>query len=341
MNSNKTQPLFIFLIATLLISFLGNIAVGQISIPINEIVNSLFKGHASKETWEYIILNFRIPKALTAMLVGSGLSVAGLLMQTLFRNPLAGPDVLGLSSGSSLGVALLILGSSVLPPYFVSFFLSSFSTVVASCIGSFLVLLFVLVASKKVQDTASILIIGLLFSSFTGAIISVLSYFSTAQELQKFMFWSLGSLGNLTSEKIIILSICIFTGLVLAVFSIKPLDGLLLGENYAKSMGIDIKKSRLQVLLSASILVGTCTAFVGPIAFVGLAVPHATKLLFQSSRHKILLSGTFLIGAIALIVCDTISQMPGFDFTLPINAVTSIFGAPIVIWLVTNKKKLS
>ena len=283
MNSNKTRLLFLFLIVMLLLSFLCNIAFGQISIPIKEVVASLFGWHASKETWEYIILNFRIPKALTAMLVGSSLSVAGLLMQTLFRNPLAGPDVLGLSSGSSLGVALLILGSSVLPPFLASFFLSSFSTVVASCTGSFLVLLFVLITSKKLQDTATLLIIGLLFSSFTGAIISVLSYFSTAQELQKFMFWSLGSLGNLTSEKIIILLLCVIVGLILAVFSIKSLDGLLLGENYAKSMGIDLKKSRRRVLLSASVLVGTCTAFVGPIAFIGLAVPHVAKLLFQST----------------------------------------------------------
>ena len=341
MTLPKTRLIVVFLIVTLLVSFLFNIVLGQVSIPISDTVKSVFGWHASKETWDYIIVSFRVPKACTAMLVGIGLSVAGLLMQTLFRNPLAGPDVLGLSSGSSLGVAVVILGSSVVSPMLGSILQSSYSTVIAACAGSFFVLLFVLTASKKIVDTASILIIGLLFSSFTSAIISILTYFSTAEELQKFMFWSLGSLGNLTSEKIIILFICTVIGLLLAIISIKSLDSLLLGENYAKSVGIDIKKSRHRMLLCASILVGSCTAFVGPIAFIGLAVPHAAKLLFQTSKHKILLLGTALIGANALLLCDTISQMPGFDFTLPINAITSIFGAPIVIWLVLQKKKLS
>ena len=341
MTNNRNFYLFVFLVTTLVLSLLLNIALGQVSIPINKIIEIIFGYGQNKETWTYIVINFRIPKATTAILVGSGLSVAGLLMQTLFRNPLAGPDVLGLSSGSSLGVAFALLGASILPPFLSELFLSSFGIIIASCLGSFLVLLFVLIASKKIQDSSTILIVGLLFSSFASAIISVLTYFSSAEELQKFMFWSLGSLGNLTSKNIVLLAICSIIGLLLALFSIKSLDGLLLGENYAKSVGIDIKKSRQIIILSASILVGSSTAFVGPIAFVGLAVPHVAKLLFQTSNHKILYFGTLLLGANLMLICDTIAQMPGFDFTLPINAVTSIFGAPMVIWLLFNKKKMS
>lgn len=341
MNKYRKSYLFILLIATLFLSLILNIALGQVSIPIKEIFNSIFGWHSSKETWEYIIINFRIPKAITAILVGMGLSVAGLLMQTLFRNPLAGPDVLGLSSGSSLGVAFAILGAGILPTFLAKIFLSPLGIIIASCLGSFLVLLFVLITSKKLHDSSTILIVGLLFSSFSGAIISVLTYFSTAEELQKFMFWSLGSLGNLTIKNIEMLSFCIFIGLILALLSLKSLDGLLLGENYAKSVGINIKKARQLIILSSSILVGSITAFAGPIVFVGLAVPHLAKLVFQTSNHKTLLLGTLLLGANLMLFCDTISQMPGFDFTLPINAITSIFGAPMVIWLILNKKKLS
>ena len=341
MTKPTTSYLLILLTATLCLSVLINVALGQVSIPYTEVFKSIFTAHSSRETWDYIILNFRIPKAFTAILVGIALSVAGLLMQTLFRNPLAGPDVLGLSSGSSLGVAIVVMGAAFLPPFLSALFCSTLGMVLASCLGSLLVLIFVLIASKKIQDSATILIIGLLFSSFTGAMISVLTYFSTAEELQKFLFWSLGSLGNLTSNDLLIFLFCVLLGLLLAFLSIKTLDGLLLGENYARSVGINIKKSRQIIILSSSILVGSCTAFVGPIAFVGLAVPHLAKLLFQTSNHKILLFGSLLLGANLMLLCDTISQMPGFEFTLPINAVTSIFGAPLVIWFLLNKKKLN
>ena len=340
MTKAITNYLLILLTTTLCLSVLINVALGQVSIPFTEVFKSIFTAHSSRETWDYIILNFRIPKAFTAILVGIALSVAGLLMQTLFRNPLAGPDVLGLSSGSSLGVAIVVMGAAFLPLFLSELFCSTLGIVLASCLGSFLVLIFVLIASEKIQDSATILIIGLLFSSFTGAMISVLTYFSTAEQLQKFLFWSLGSLGNLTLNDLLVFLFCVLLGLLLAFLSIKSLDGLLLGENYARSVGINIKKSRQIIILSSSILVGSCTAFVGPIAFVGLAVPHLAKLLFQTSNHKILLFGSLLLGANLMLLCDTISQMPGFEFTLPINAVTSIFGAPLVIWFLLNKKKL-
>ncbi|GEC77836.1 iron ABC transporter [Flavobacterium aquatile] len=317
-----------------------NISFGQVAIPLKEVFKSLLGSNASKETWEYIIINFRLPKAITAILVGIGLSISGLLMQTLFRNPLAGPYVLGLSSGSSLGVAFVILGAGVLPNFLSEMLLSSFGIIIASCLGSLFVLLVVLLVSNKLRDTMSVLIVGLMFSSFAGAIVSVLTYFSTAEQLQKFTFWSLGSIGNLSWNNIIFLSNAVLIVLILSLFSIKSLDALLLGENYARSLGLNIKKSRLIIIFATSILAGSITAFAGPIAFVGLAVPHLAKLLFQTSNHKILFFGTILIGAIIMLFCDMVSQMPGMDFTLPINAITSIVGAPVVIWLLLSKKRM-
>lgn len=303
-----------------------------------EVFRSLFGGQASKETWEYIIVNFRLPKAITAILVGIGLSISGLLMQTLFRNPLAGPYVLGLSSGSSLGVAFVILGAGLLPAAFSQFLLSSYGIILASCFGSLAVLFMILIVSQRLRDTMSILIVGLMFSSFTGAIVSVFTYFSSAEQLQKYTFWSMGSIGNLSWQNISILAVSVFIGLLFSLISLKPLDALLLGENYAKSMGLNLKKSRYIIIFATSILAGSITAFAGPIAFIGLAVPHLSKLLFKTSNHQILFLGTLFIGSIIMLICDTVSQMPGFEFTLPINAITSIIGAPIVIWLIVGRK---
>jgi iron complex transport system permease protein len=324
----------------MLLLFLVNISLGSVSIPIKDVFNSLTTGNCSKETWQYIILNYRLPKAIAAILVGMGLSISGLLMQTLFKNPLAGPYVLGLSSGASLGVAIVILGTSFLPTFLSSILISSYGIVLASSLGSFLVLLAVLAVSQQLRDTMAILIVGLMFGSLTNAIVGTLTYFSTAEQLQKFTFWSLGNLGNLSWSSIAVLSICIGIGLLLSVFSIKPLNALLLGENYAKSLGLNYNKARLIIIFATSILAGSITAFAGPIAFIGLAVPHIAKLVFQTSNHTILFWSTMLFGAIIMLICDSISQLPGSDFTLPINAVTSIFGAPIVIWLLIRKRKM-
>lgn len=304
-----------------------------------DIVNSLSGGQASKNSWEIILWNYRFPKAFVAILVGMGLSVSGLLMQTLFRNPLAGPDVLGLSSGASLGVAFVILGAGFMPPFLSQFLLSSYGIVLASCLGSCLVLLAVLAVSQRIRDTMAILIVGLMFGSFTNAIIGVLTYFSSAEELQKFTFWSLGSLGNQSWANILALAICCFIGLLLSALCIKPLNALLLGEKYAKSLGINFKKTRFLLIIATSILAGSITAFAGPIAFIGLAIPHIAKMIFQTSSHSILFWSTLLLGAIILLICDTVAQMPGSDFTLPINAITSLIGAPIVVWLLVRKRK--
>jgi iron complex transport system permease protein len=339
-NKNRNTLLFSILTLSLVLLLLLNISLGSVSIPIKDVFNSLTGGNSSKETWDYIIVNYRLPKAIAAILVGMGLSISGLLMQTLFRNPLAGPYVLGLSSGASLGVAIVIMGAGFLPPFLASIMLSSYGIVLASSLGSFLVLLAVLAVSQRLRDTMAILIVGLMFGSLTSAIVGTLTYFSTAEQLQKFTFWSLGNLGNLSWSSIVILSICVAIGLLLSLLSIKPLNTLLLGENYARSLGMNYEKTRLIIIFATSILAGSITAYAGPIAFIGLAVPHIAKLVFQTSNHVVLFWSTLLFGAIIMLICDSISQLPGSDITLPINAVTSIFGAPIVIWLLIRKRKM-
>jgi iron complex transport system permease protein len=338
---NKYSKIFSISLIILILIFFINISLGSISIPLKEVFKSLIGENASKETWQYIVLNYRLPKAITAILVGVGLSISGLLMQTLFRNPLAGPYVLGLSSGSSLGVAFVILGASYLPDFISSILLSSYGIILASCSGSFLVLLLVLLVSRKLRDTNSILIVGLMFGSFASAIVGVLTYFSSAELLQKFTFWSMGNIGNLSFNSILILFVSIIIGLGLSFYSIKSLNAMLLGENYAKSLGINFKKSRLIIIFATSILAGSITAFAGPIAFIGLAVPHIAKIIFRTSNHYILFWSTILFGAITMLVCDIFSHIPNTEITLPINAITSIIGAPIVIWLILNKKSLN
>ncbi|MEY4962717.1 MAG: hypothetical protein RLZZ323_36 [Bacteroidota bacterium] len=317
-----------------------NISLGAVAIPLKEVCNSLIGTGASKSSWEYIIMDYRLPKAIVAILVGMGLAISGLLMQTLFRNPLAGPYVLGLSSGASLGVALVILGSAFLPHFASELLLSSYGIVIASSLGSFAVLLAVLAVAQRLRDTMAILIVGLMFGSLTNALVGTLTYFSTAEQLQKFTFWSLGTLGNLSWTSIAILSVCVAIGLALSLVSIKPLNTLLLGENYAKSLGLNYTKARFIIILATSILAGSITAFAGPIAFVGLAVPHIAKLVFQTSNHLVLFWSTLLFGAMIMLICDSISQLPNSAIIIPINAITSILGAPIVIWLLIRKRKM-
>ncbi len=320
---------------------LVNISLGSVNIPIKAIFSALFDGNSSEETWNYIILDYRIPKAITAILVGSGLAISGLLMQTLFRNPLAGPYVLGISSGASLGVAVLILGSSFIGGSFLALSSSYYALSIAASLGSFLVLFSVMLIANQVKNTMSILIIGLMFGSITSAVISVLAYFSSAENLQQYLFWSFGSLGNLTWEEIGVFIFIFLIGIALVIPTIKPLNSLLLGENYAKSLGINFGTTRNLILIATSLLTGVITAFSGPIAFVGLATPHVTKLIFNTSNHKILIPAVAMFGAIIMLISDTIAQLPNSEYTLPINAVTSLFGAPVVIWLLVRKRKIN
>jgi len=331
---------FLALTLGLIAVLILNISLGSVQISFSTIIDSFFKQSSDFSNQDYIIQNYRLPKAITAILVGSGLGISGLLMQTLFKNPLAGPFVLGITSGASLGVALVILGSSVFGGLLATFLISKWSLVIAASLGSFLVLLLVLSVSSKVRDTMAILIIGLMFGSITAAIVSVLSYFSSAEQLQQYIFWGFGSLGDLDWQELIIFITIYSFGLLFSILSIKGLNSLLLGDNYAKSLGLDLKKSRFIIIIATSLLAGTITAFAGPIAFIGLAIPHLTRQLFKTSNHKILLPAVFLIGAIIMLICDSIAQLPNSDYSLPINAITSLIGAPVVIWLLVRQRKM-
>ncbi|OEK08707.1 iron ABC transporter [Flavivirga aquatica] len=338
-KANKHTISFITLSVLLILCFFLNISLGSISIPNKEIINVLF-GSAKNLSWQYIIIDYRLPKAFTAIIVGSGLGISGLMMQTLFRNPLAGPFVLGITSGASLGVAIVTMGASLLGGVMVGVLASKWSIVIAATLGSFLVLLTVLIVSTKVRDSMAILIIGLMFGSISAAVVNVLSYFSSAEELQQYFFWGFGSLGNLSWNELLILFALYSLGILLSLGTIKTLNTLLLGENYAKSLGLNIKHSRLLIITSTSLLAGTITAFTGPIAFIGLAIPHITRQVFNTSNHKTLLPAVFLFGAIVMLICDSIAQLPTSDYTLPINAITSLIGAPVVIWLLIRKRKM-
>lgn len=317
-----------------------NISLGSVSIPFSETFKVLMGNASENPSWEYIIQNYRIPKACTGILVGSGLALSGLLMQTLFRNPLAGPFVLGISSGASLGAAFLIMGSSMFSGILAFGLVNDISLAIAASIGSFLVLLAVIAVATKVKDTMALLIIGLMFGSITTAIVSVLSYFTDAEKLQQFIYWSFGSVGNLSWTQLSILLVIILIGILLSVLSIKALNALLLGENYARSLGVHLKKSRFLIIIATGLLAGGVTAFAGPIAFIGLAVPHLTRQLFDTSDHKILMPAVVVYGAVLMLLCDTVAQLPNSASVLPINAITSILGAPVVIWLLIRKRRM-
>jgi iron complex transport system permease protein len=338
--AKKYRIPFILLIVVLLLCFGTNIALGSVSIPIKDVFTSIFKGEAGQSSWNYIIWNYRIPKALTAILVGGGLSVSGLLMQTLFRNPLAGPFVLGISSGASLGAAFMIMGISIFPGLAAYGLLNDISLTIASGLGSFLVLFIVLIVASRVRDTMAILIIGLMFGSITTAIVSVLSYFTNSDKLRQYIFWSFGSVGNLSSQQLFLLFLVVLIGTLMGIRSIKSLNALLLGENYARSLGVNLKRSRYVLILATGLLAGGATAFAGPIAFVGLAVPHLTRQIFNSTDHRILVPAVLIYGAILMLICDTIAQLPNSAQVLPINAITSLIGAPVVIWLLVRKRKM-
>lgn len=341
METTNTYKLpFLLLLLALVLFLVLNISLGSVSIPFKDTLNAILGGDLSNESWRYIVWNYRIPKAFTAILVGSGLALSGLLMQTLFRNPLAGPFVLGISSGASLGAALLIMGASLFSGLFSFGIVNDLSLAVASSIGSFLVLLVVVIVAARIKDTMALLIIGLMFGSITAAIVSILSYFTNAEKLQQFIYWSFGSVGNLSWQQLLLLLIIILTGVVLSIMSIKPLNSLLLGENYAKSLGVNLKKSRYIIIMATGLLAGGITAYAGPIAFIGLAVPHLTKQIFNTTDHKVLVPAVLVYGAILMLICDTIAQLPSSANVLPINAITSIVGAPVVIWLLVRKKKM-
>ena len=323
---SRSAILFAMLAALTLFLFLLDLAVGAVAVPLGDVWAALTGGDCQRATAK-IILNIRLIKAVVALLAGAALSVSGLQMQTLFRNPLAGPYVLGISSGASLGVALVVLAG----------FGSSIGIAGAAWLGAALVLVVIAAVGHRIKDIMVILILGMMFSSGVGAIVQILQYLSKEESLKAFVIWTMGSLGDVTFDQLAVLVPSIIAGLLLAVVTIKPLNLLLFGEEYAVTMGLNIRRSRGLLFLSTTLLAGTVTAFCGPIGFIGLAMPHVTRMLFRNSDHRVLVPGTVLSGAAVLLLCDLVSKM----FTLPINAITALLGIPIVVWVVLRNKSVT
>ena len=323
---SRSAILFAMLAALTLFLFLLDLAVGAVAVPLGDVWAALTGGDCPRATAK-IILNIRLIKAVVALLAGAALSVSGLQMQTLFRKPLAGPYVLGISSGASLGVALVVLAG----------FGSSIGIAGAAWLGAALVLVVIAAVGHRIKDIMVILILGMMFSSGVGAIVQILQYLSKEESLKAFVIWTMGSLGDVTFDQLAVLVPSIIAGLLLAVVTIKPLNLLLFGEEYAVTMGLNIRRSRGLLFLSTTLLAGTVTAFCGPIGFIGLAMPHVTRMLFRNSDHRVLVPGTVLSGAAVLLLCDLVSKM----FTLPINAITALLGIPIVVWVVLRNKSVT
>ena len=323
---SRSVLLFTALVALTLFLFLLDLAVGAVAVPLGDVWAALTGGDCPRATAK-IILNIRLIKAVVALLAGAALSVSGLQMQTLFRNPLAGPYVLGISSGASLGVALVVLAGVG----------SSIGIAGAAWLGAAIVLVVIAAVGHRIKDIMVILILGMMFSSGVSAVVQILQYLSKEEALKAFVIWTMGSLGDVTLNQLTVLIPSIVTGLLLAVVTIKPLNLLLFGEEYAVTMGLNVRRSRGLLFLSTTLLAGTVTAFCGPIGFIGLAMPHVTRMLFRNSDHRVLVPGTVLSGASVLLLCDLVSKL----FTLPINAITALLGIPIVVWVVLRNKSVT
>ena len=329
----RRGTIILFALLTLLcvVLFVVDICVGSVAISFNDVVKTLLGG--GSEEMRSIVLDIRLVRAIVAILAGAALSVSGLQMQVLFRNPLAGPYVLGVSAGASLGVALFLLGAPLMG-FALSPTLQSIGTAGAAWIGSAVVLLLVVALSRRIKDIMVMLILGIMLSSGVGAVVEILQYFSNEASLKSYVVWTMGSLGDVTADQLAMLAPVVVAGLAMAVATIKPMNMLLAGERYAASMGLNISRTRTLVLLSTTLLAGTVTAFCGPIGFVGIAVPHIARMIFRSADHRILLPGTILAGVVMLLVGDIVAKY----FALPINTITALMGIPIVIYIVTRKR---
>lgn len=327
----------------LLVLFLINVALGSVNIPLAEVIGIMAGEEGARKAWEKIIIHIRLPRAVTGILAGSALSVAGLQMQTLFRNPLAGPSVLGVTAGASLGVAIVMLAGGTITTLFAIQQLSvagSWLIIIAASVGSAAVLLLILIISLKIRDNVTLLIIGLMIGNLTIALVSIWQYFSRPEQIRDYLIWTFGSLGGVSLSQLWILTLITLIGAVIALGLSKSLNGLLLGQNYARSMGLSVFRTRIWIITSTSLLAGGITAFCGPIGFVGIAVPHLARSVLGTNEHRILIPGTLLMGAMLMLACDILAQVPGSATTLPISAVTSLVGSPVVIWVIVQRKNL-
>jgi iron complex transport system permease protein len=331
------------LLLLLLLAFLLDIASGPVKIPAEAVFKILFSFPSGNNTWQFIVERIRVPKACTAVLAGCALSVGGLQMQTLFRNPLADPSVLGVTAGASLGVATVMLAGGSTATLFAIKELGlsgSWMITAAACVGAAGIMLLVLLLSGRLSNNVMMLIIGIMIGSVTLSIISIWQYFSEPELVKDYLLWTFGSLGGVTGGQLVILGVVVGVGLIMAFLSSKMLDALLLGENYARSMGLTVQRARFIIICSTSLLAGSITAFCGPIGFIGIAVPHMTRLLFNTSSHRILIPACCLTGTVLMLLCDVISELPGSQTALPINIITALAGAPVVIYLLLRNNNI-
>ncbi len=338
MNHKKYWNEGLILSFILISLFIADVLVGSVNIPFSEVFSSL-KG--APTTFSDILLQFRLPKAITCVLAGGALATGGLLMQTLFRNPLAGPDVLGLSSGASLMVAILIFISQSISGLGLLFFNSPWSIALAASVGGGLIFILIITFAQYIRDNTSLLIIGLMVSAVTSSLVGVLQFIGKAEDLQTFMIWTLGNVGSTNWNELKVLTFVVVGGVAIAYLSSKSLNSWLLGENYAQGLGTNVARSRFWIVVSTGLLTGAVTAFCGPIAFVGLAVPHLVRLVIPTTNHRILIPAVICGGASLLLLCDLLAQLPGSTQILPLNAVTSLIGAPVVIWMILKSKRIS
>ena len=339
-NKNRPVGLVFFILGILLVFFfVADILLGSIVIPVKQVFLAFFPSSETGESFRTIVLDFRLPKALTAVFTGAALSLSGLQMQTVFRNPLAGPYVLGISAGATLGVALFVLGFSSAFAFGIFSSTGVWSLALVAWAGSFLVMLLVLYVSARVNDIMTLLILGILFTSAVTAVVSILQYFSNESMLKAFVIWTMGSLGSVTQSQLMVLAPAIAAGTFLAFLKIKDLNAFLLGEDYARSLGVSVKTSRVIIFLSTSLLAGTITAFCGPIGFIGIAVPHICRVIFKTANHLVLVPAVILTGSIVMLFSDIVSQLPGMQTTLPINSVTALIGIPVIIWMIVKNRK--
>ena len=340
MKNNKILIGILGIITLGIVLFALNLFVGSVRISFDDIIKVLLKESADK-TLNVIIFDYRLPQALTALLAGAALAVAGLLMQTLFRNPLADPSMLGISSGASLGVGVVILLTGAISGAAVSSFgwWSTIGVSLAAFIGAVLVLFVMLAFSARMKNMTTLIIIGLMIAYLAGSITDILKFFSLKEDIHAFVIWGMGSFSGVGNSKMAIFSISIIIGLVASFFLSKNLNILLLGEMYAENLGLNIRKNSIVIILISGYLTAIVTAYCGPIAFVGLAMPHIARFLFKSSDHRLLIPATMLIGMDMALLCNLIARMPGFDGNLPINAVTAFIGAPVVISVIMKSRK--
>jgi len=335
----RTLPLIITLIVGILVLLIVNLLIGSVRIPMSEVCRILL-GEESNEIWTNIVYSSRLPQALTAVMAGAGLAVSGLQMQTVFRNPLAGPSVLGISNGSALGVAFVVLLSGRIGGVALSRlgYLGDAAMSVAAIVGALAVMSLILWVSQKVKDNVTLLIIGVMIGYLANAIIGVLKFLSPEEDVKAFVVWGLGSFSRVSGDEMVLFVVLMCVLLPLACLLVKTMNLLLLGERYAANLGLNIRRSRMLVIISSGVLVAIVTAYCGPIMFIGLAVPHLARAIFRTSDHRVLMPATMLSGALLALFCNLIARMPGFEGALPVNSVTALVGAPVIAYILFRRE---